>query len=61
MPLSKYNQRKKEAENQGIRKLYKTGEFSCADIARMFDKSRQRVWQVVSGYKPKKGTGDNSS
>lgn len=52
MPLSKYNQKKLEQENQRIRRLYKTGEFSCADIARMYNKTRQRVWQVINGKKP---------
>ena len=54
--LSKYNQQKKEKENEKIRELYKTGNFSCADIAKMFNKTRQRVWQVIS----KKMLVDNS-
>lgn len=34
-----------------IRRLYGLGEYSCADLAQLFDVSRGYAWQIVSGKK----------
>ncbi len=32
-----------------IRRLYSLGEYSCADVARLFNTNRQHIWSIISG------------